>query len=80
MRITARTKRGPKTGETLTPHLHRDGKYVVSETRFKEDHIYLDTLEEVASHIEAGFHVRMSPEVGKRAASLMSPASIKVEQ
>jgi len=81
MKITAKVNRGAHAGAILTPHEHarNEGMYAVSETKYESDYIYLETLEEVARHIEAGFSVRMSRDGSKVPPSLIVPAKIKVE-
>jgi hypothetical protein len=51
----------------------------VSQTKFAKDQIYVDTLDQVAEHIELGYKVPMSP-VDGGPANLMSPASIKIDR
>ena len=79
MEIIAKVVRGKNIGVPLRPHLHSDGTYVVSNTRFEKDYIRTTNLKEVAAHIKKGFSVRMSnPEFGVSAASLISPGAITV--
>ena len=77
-RVTATITRGAKKGVPLVPHRHADGKYVVSESRFKDDYIYLGSIDEVVEHVRAGYKLRMSPADGSAAASLISPGSIDI--
>lgn len=79
LKITAVSSRGSGAGTVLVPHRNRDGKYIVSQTKFAKDQVYVDTLDQVADHIELGYKVRMSPETGGPS-NLMSPGSIKVER
>jgi hypothetical protein len=37
--LHAFVSRGPDAGELLFPHLHKDGTYVVSQTRFEDDYV-----------------------------------------
>jgi hypothetical protein len=77
MEIFARVKRGTNAGVVLHPHLHKDGTYVVSKTRFEKDYIRVESLQEVMDHVAQGYSVRMSNlEAGVPAASLVSPGSI----
>jgi hypothetical protein len=79
MKITAKIARGKNTGTLLYPHLHKDGMYVVSKTRFERDYIRLANLHEIASHIADGYSLRMSnQEEGVIAASLINPSAISV--
>lgn len=52
--------RGPKAGTLLYPHKHRDGRYVVSMTRFETDYTYLADPLELITWLEKGFRLRMS--------------------
>jgi hypothetical protein len=79
MEIFAKVVRGKNIDVPLRPHLHSDGTYVVSMTRFEKDYIRTANLREVAAHIKQGYSVRMSnPEFGVAAASLISPGAITV--
>ena len=79
MEISAKVKRGNNAGSPLYPHLHADGMYVVSKSRFECDYIRLANLHEVATYIKDVYSVRMSnPNKGVLAASLISPDSISV--
>jgi len=69
--------RGPKTGTLLFPHLHEDGSYVVSRTRFEKDYKFVRDPTELLGWLERGYKLRMSnPAEGIPAASLISPKSI----
>jgi hypothetical protein len=75
-KITAEVSRGPLMGQPLTPHIYRDGKYIVSSSKFEEDYIRADDLEEAIALVMAGYKLRMSnPEIG-HAPSLINPESI----
>jgi hypothetical protein len=64
----------------LHPHLHSDGLYVVSMTRFEKDYVRVPTLAEACEYVKKGFSLRMSnPAAGLRVASLITPSSIKIE-
>ncbi len=79
MKICALVKRGQHMGKMLLPHRHKDGMYVVSETRFEKDYIRVKTLEEVRKYISDGYSVRMSnPDEGVSASSLIAPSAIYV--
>ena len=79
MKIEALVKRGQHIGKKLYPHLHKDGAYVVSMTRFEKDYIRVFTMEDVKNHISKGYSVRMSnPTAGISASSLMAPSGITV--
>ena len=69
--------RGPKAGTLLFPHLHEDGAYVVSMTRFEKDYRYVSDPADLLGWLEKGYKLRMSnPAEGVSAASLISPRSI----
>lgn len=79
MEITAKVVRGKNAGTLLYPHLHKDGMFVVSKTRFERDYIRLADLHEVASYIADGYKVRMSNLTeGVTASSLIAPSAISV--
>jgi hypothetical protein len=79
IKIFARKSRGADAGLLLEPIRDKNGKFIVSETRFADDHIFVDTLQDVVEHIRAGYKVRMkSPQGGP--ASLISPSSITIER
>jgi hypothetical protein len=53
--------RGDEPGAVLMPHLHGDGKYVASMTRFERDYIRVESLRELEiSGAQHGFCIRMS--------------------
>ncbi len=69
--------RGPKSGTMLHPHLHKDGTYVVSMTRFEKDYVHLADLDEVLGWLEKGYRLRMSNKSGGiPAPSLIAPEAI----
>lgn len=79
MKIFARVSRGTQLGEIVTPHLHDDGTYVVSYTRFERDYMRVSSLEEFAAKIREGMKGRMSsPNV--KGPRLFSSASITIEK
>lgn len=59
MEISAKVIRGENAGTLLYPHLHKDGMFVVSKTRFERDYIRLADLHEVATYIADGYKVRI---------------------
>lgn len=70
MRIEYEVKRGKETGMVLSPHKYKDGKYVVSKTKNREDYVRVSTVGEVLEHVQQGYSVQMG---GKgRAPSLIS--------
>ena len=68
-------KTGKFAGEKYYPHLHQDGFYVVSSTRFEQDYIKVKTLDEVYEYFKKGLKIRMSH--NQSSPSLISPKSIK---
>ena len=78
MKIYAVVSRGPQKGETVTPHLHDDGKYVVSPTPFERDHVRAATLEGFASKIRKGVKGRFYFPIAK-GPRLFSQSSIYIE-
>ena len=69
--------RGPKSGTMLYPHKHRDGRYVVSMTRFEKDYTYVDDPTQLLSWLEKGYRLRMSnKDAGVLAPSLVEPGKI----
>ena len=77
MKIHACVARGGLKGESVTPHRHADGTYVVSPSRFERDYIRVSRLEEVAVLIRQGLKCRMSSSRA-RAPRLFAPASITI--
>ena len=71
---------GEEAGIVLTPHIHDDGKYVASMTRFERDYVRVESLREVSILARHGFSIRMSNKnsVNHRAASLISPSSLQI--
>ena len=71
-------KRGQSVGAVLASHLHEDGNFIVSLTRFEKDYIRVRNESELPTWVEKGYSVRMSnPKVkSHRSPSLISPASI----
>ena len=58
-------------GKPLYPHLHEDGKFVASHTRFKVDYIRVETEEQLQALVAAGYSARMSNPTLKAAPSLI---------
>ena len=52
--------RGAEAGVILRPHLHEDGKYVASMTRFEKDYVRVESIRELAILAKHGFSIRMS--------------------
>jgi hypothetical protein len=71
-------QRGRAAGTILTPHVHADGCYVVSASRFEKDYIRVRSIDEVKVHLRRGYSLRMSNSEtsNHRAPSLIASASI----
>lgn len=78
--MTYIVSRGGSAGTVLTPHVHEDGKYVASMTRFKKDYVRVESIRELGILVQRGFSVRMSSvdSMHHRTPSLISPASLKI--
>lgn len=75
--LHAFVSRGANLGQILFPHLHDDGTYVVSKTRFEDDYVRLSDASDILSWLEKGYGLRMSnPDKGIKAPSLIAPKSI----
>jgi hypothetical protein len=70
-----RVSRGTAIGTCLYPHLHEDGFYVASRTRFEKDYIRVRTLPELVQLARQGYKIRMSNRThpNHRAPSLVIP-------
>jgi hypothetical protein len=71
-------RRGKAVGTILYPHVHKDGRYVVSLDRYKKNYIRVETLDGVKEHLRRGLSVRMSNqnEANHRAPSLIAPSFV----
>jgi hypothetical protein len=75
--LHAFVSRGANAGTILYPHQHRDGRYVVSMTRFEKDYIYVDDGVELLGWLEKGYRLRMSnKDGGVPAPSLIEPGAV----
>ncbi|WP_417507833.1 hypothetical protein [Marinomonas gallaica] len=79
MNISYTTPRGKYQGLIQRPHLHQNGKYVVSKTRFKEDYIYVDSINDVKKYLDLGYKVRVSSLDPKTAPSLVKLSSLRID-
>jgi len=79
--MKALVKRGEEVGTYLIPHKHKDGRYVLRKSRYKEDYVYLDSLTEVRKMAKAGCSVRMSnlDSETHKAPSLIKPTTIEFD-
>jgi len=73
--------RGSEPGVLLTPHMHEDGKYVASMTRFEQDYVRVESVRELGILAQHGFRIRMSnpSSINHRAPSLISPDSLQIK-
>lgn len=77
MSLHAFVSRGANVGQILFPHIHEDGTFIVSKTRFEDDYVHLSNPNEILSWLEKGYGLRMSnPGEGIKAPSLIAPKSI----
>ena len=78
--ISYTVSRGNEPGAVLTPHLHEDGKYVASMSRFEQDYVRVESIRELGILAQHGFSVRMSSptSASHRAPSLISPGSLQI--
>lgn len=75
--LHAFVSRGQHPGELLRPHVHGDGTYVVSKTRFERDYVRVTDPGELLGWLEKGYSLRMSNrEAGIAAPSLIEPGAI----
>lgn len=58
--LQAKVSTGDYKGKPLYPHLHKDGKYVASPTRYEIDYIRVDELHELGVLVRSGYAARMS--------------------
>ncbi len=78
--IRAQISRGVHKGTHLFPHKHADEKYVATTSRFEEDYVRVDSVDELKALIESGFGARMSnPETGN-APSFIINKNIQLEE
>jgi hypothetical protein len=75
--LHAFVSQGKNTGQLLFPHRYKDGRFVVSMTRFERDYVRISGVDELLRRLEAGYSLRMSnPEAGITAPSLVEPEKI----
>lgn len=58
--LTATKNRGAYKGQPLFPHLHHDGMYVATKSKYEVDYVRVPTIEELAALVRAGYGARMS--------------------
>lgn len=79
--LTAKVTRGKYKGKLLYPHKgKKDSKYVASLTRFEEDYVRTDSLDELAALVKAGYGARMSNDEIPNAPSFITHSKILVSE
>lgn len=78
-KLRATISRGEHKDKPLYPHKHEDGKYVATTSRFEDDYIRVDTLEELEVLVRAGYGARMSNAKIGNAPSFIVSRNISVE-
>lgn len=76
MELVYRPKSGNFSGLPHKPYQNKDGLFVVSKNRFKENYIHVKTIEEVYEYLKKGLKVRMRYE--KNPASLIAMESLEI--
>ncbi|GAM70760.1 hypothetical protein JCM19236_2704 [Vibrio sp. JCM 19236] len=76
--LTYVTRIGKNKGQIQIPHKHANGMYVVSKTRFKEDYVYVKTINEILDHLQKGYKLRMSGKNVTTSPSLVALSSIDI--
>lgn len=74
----AKISRGAYKGELLFPHLHDDGRYVASASRFEIDYIRVDNITELEVLVRSGYAARMSNPKVPNAPSLIVSRNIQL--
>jgi len=78
MKIIYEIKSGKLAGTLCAPHKNKSGKYIVSKTRFKQDHVFVSTLKEVKHYLDKGYKVRVSSIEGLSSPSLVGKDSLEI--
>ncbi|WP_431064790.1 hypothetical protein [Methylotuvimicrobium sp.] len=78
MKLLYTVRRGKQQGSVLVPVKQKNGRFVVSKTRFQSDQIYVSSLEDVYAYLQRGYKVRMGNPDSKIAPSLVKLESIQV--
>jgi hypothetical protein len=76
MKITYKVIKGKNANNLFEPHKHKNGKFAVSKTRFVADYIYVNTYEEIITHLNKGYKVRMSDPITHESPSLIKKESL----
>ena len=78
MKIEYRVKSGSRVGSVHTPHRYADGTYVVSMTRYTRDYVHVSSLEEVLTHLDRGYRLRVSDPMTGSSPSLVLKQSLSI--
>lgn len=78
--LFAKKNRGQYKGQFLYPHLHSDGTYVATPSRYSVDYIRVNSIEELSALVSAGYGARMSNPDIRQAPSFISNARILFAQ
>lgn len=78
MDIKYTIKSGKKVGVVCGPHKTKNGTYIVSKTRFKEDYVEVSSFDEIIAYLDKGFKVRVSGITESTAPSLVSKQSLEI--
>lgn len=78
--LQAKVSAGAYKGKPLYPHLHKDGKYVASPTRYEIDYIRVDELYELEVLVRSGYAARMSNPDIPNAPSLIISKNIQLSE
>ena len=75
----ATKNRGRYKGEILYPHLHPDGTYVATTSKYSVDYVRVNNLYELSALVRSGYGARMSNPNIQQAQSYISHAKITFE-
>jgi hypothetical protein len=78
MKLEYKIGKGKNQGIALTPTKQKNGKYVVSKSRYQSDQVYASTIHDVYEYLKKGYGVRMGNVEYKIAPSLIKLESIAV--
>lgn len=76
-RLVSFKSRGEHKGIPMYPHKHKDGTYVASTSRFKEDYVYVNSEKELEALVRTGMGARMSNRDLENPASFIASKKIK---
>lgn len=69
-------KSGPHKGKRQYPHLHPDGRYVATTSKFKADYVRVADEEELSALVRAGYGARLSNLSIENAPSYITKSSL----